>query len=171
MLQIGSKSCEKSCIFVFLGVFEEWETEQEICYMLSRLERSWKALWLFDAIVRPDQCLEEIKDFLRLKGVVGEQIQPSSTKKRKEDEERRGKEEEERQTHVAAGDAAVACVRESLGQGDIEGAREARAKAALEFEKAKENRNTELAVGIRDLLNTSARLLLSQCFSWCYDML
>ena len=65
----------------------------------------------------------------------------------------------------------MACVRERLGKGDIEGAREAREQAALEFEEAKENRDAELAVGIRDLLNTSARLLLSQCFSWCYDML
>ena len=56
MLQIGSKCCEKSCIFVFLGVFEEWEKEQEICYMLSRLGRTWKGFWIFDAIVRPDQC-------------------------------------------------------------------------------------------------------------------
>jgi len=171
MLQIGSKSCEKSCIFVFLGVFDDWEKEQEICYMLSRLGRSWKALWLFDAIVRPDRYLEEIKNFLRQNGVVGEQIPPSSSRQRKEDEERRRKEEEERQTHVAAGDTAVSCVRESLGKGDIEGAREARAQAALEYEEAKENRDAELAVGIKDLLNTSALLLLSQCFSWCCDIL
>ena len=144
MLQIGSKSCEKSCIFVFLGVFEEWETEQEICYMLNRLERSWKALWLFDAIVRPDQCLEEIKKFICQKGVVGEQIKPSSSRKRKEDEERRRK-EEERQTHVAAGDEAVACVGEGLGSGVIERAKpltvegsKALTRAALQFEKAKE---------------------------------
>jgi hypothetical protein len=149
MLQIGSKCCEKSCIFVFLGVFDDWEREQEICYMLSRLGRSWKALWLFDAIVRPDQCLEEIKNFLRPNGVVGEQIPPSSSRKRKEDEERRRK-EEERQTHVAAGDAAVTCVRKKLGKGDIEEAREARANAAFEYEEAKENRDAALAVGIRD---------------------
>ena len=65
----------------------------------------------------------------------------------------------------------MACVRERLGKGDIEGAREARAQAALEFEEAKENRDAELAVGIRDLFYISSRLLLSQCFSWCYDML
>jgi hypothetical protein len=65
----------------------------------------------------------------------------------------------------------VSCVRESLGKGDIEGAREARAQAALEYEEAKENRDAELAVGIKDLLNTSALLLLSQCFSWCCDIL
>ncbi len=175
MLQIGSKCCEKSCTFVFLGVFDDWEKEQEICYMLSRLGRTWKGFWIFDAIVRPDHCLKEIKNFLRQQGVVGDQIQPSSSKKRKEDEERRRK-EEERQTHVAAGDVAVTCVRERLGRGlgkgiIIEGAREARAQAALEYEEAKENRDAELAVGIRDLLNTSATLLLSQCFSWCYDIL
>ena len=72
---------------------------------------------------------------------------------------------------MAAGDAAVACVRESLGQGDIEGAREAREQAALEFEEAKENRDAELAVGIRDLLSTSATLFLPQCFRWCYHIL
>ena len=65
----------------------------------------------------------------------------------------------------------MACVRERLGKGAIEGASEAREQAALEFEKAKENRDAELAVGIRDLLNTSATLLLSQCFCWCYDIL
>ena len=42
----------------------------------------------------------------------------------------------------------MACVRERLGKGDIEGAKEARAKAALEYEEAKENRDAELAVGI-----------------------
>ncbi len=46
---------------------------------------------------------------------------------------------------------AVACVRERLGKGEIEGAREACAQAASEFEQAKENRADELAVGIRDL--------------------
>ena len=65
----------------------------------------------------------------------------------------------------------MSCVRESLGKGDIEGAREARAQAALDYEEAKENRDAELVVGIRDHLNTSARLLLSQCFRWCYDIL
>ena len=59
----------------------------------------------------------------------------------------------------------MACVRERLRKGDIEGARKARAQAALKFEEAKENRDAELAVGIRDLLNTSARLLLSSCLS------
>ncbi len=58
----------------------------------------------------------------------------------------------------------MACVRERLWNGDIEGASKAHAKAALEYEEAMENRNAELAVGIRDHLNTSARLLLSQCF-------
>ena len=53
--------------------------------------------------------------------------------------------------HVGAGDAALACVRERIGKGDIEGASKAHAKAALEFEEAKENRAAELAVGIRDL--------------------
>jgi hypothetical protein len=72
--------------------------------------------------------------------------------------------------HVAAGDAAVTCVRERLWKGDIEGAREAREQAALEFEKTKENRDAELAVGIRDLFYISASLLLSQCFSWCYAL-
>ena len=65
----------------------------------------------------------------------------------------------------------MACVRERLGNGDIEGASEARAQAALEFEEAKENRADELAVGIRDLLNTCATLLLSECFRWCCDIL
>ena len=65
----------------------------------------------------------------------------------------------------------MVCVRQRLEQGDIEGAREAREQAALEFEEAKQNRDAELAVGIRDLLNTSATLLLSQCFSWCYAIL
>ena len=64
----------------------------------------------------------------------------------------------------------MACVRERLRKGDIEGAREARAQAALEFEEAKENRDAELAVGIRDLLNTPP-VLLSRCFRWCYDIL
>ncbi len=40
----------------------------------------------------------------------------------------------------------MACVRERLGKGDIEGASKAHAKAALEFEEAKENRDAELAV-------------------------
>jgi hypothetical protein len=76
MLQIGSKCCEKSCTFVFLGVFEEWEKEQEICYMLSRLGRTWKGFWIFDAIVRPDHCVKEIKKFLKQENVFGEEIQP-----------------------------------------------------------------------------------------------
>jgi hypothetical protein len=50
--------------------------------------------------------------------------------------------------HVAAGVSAVARVRERLGKGDIEGAREARAQAAWEYEEAKENRDAALAVGI-----------------------
>ena len=45
----------------------------------------------------------------------------------------------------------MACVRERLGKGDIEGAREALEKAALEYEEAKENRDAELTVGIREL--------------------
>ena len=60
----------------------------------------------------------------------------------------------------------MACVRERLRKGDIEGASEARTQAALEFEEAKENRDTELSVGIRDFSYISARLLLSQCCSW-----
>ncbi len=65
----------------------------------------------------------------------------------------------------------MACVRERLGNGNVEGASKAHANAAFEFEEAKENRDAELVVGIRDHLNTSARLLLSQCFRWCYDIL
>ena len=42
----------------------------------------------------------------------------------------------------------MTCVWERLGKGAIEGAREARAQAALKFEEAKENRDAELAVGI-----------------------
>ena len=45
----------------------------------------------------------------------------------------------------------MACVRERLWIGDIEGASEARAQAALEYEEAMQNRDAELAVGIRDL--------------------
>jgi len=80
MIQVGSNCCEKSCVFVFLGAFPEWEKEQEICYMLSRLERSWKAVWLFDAIVRPKECLTEMKTFLMDKKVAAA-IFPSPAKR------------------------------------------------------------------------------------------
>jgi hypothetical protein len=93
MLQIGSRNCKTSCVFVFFGVVEDWEKEQEICYMLSRLDRNWKGFWLFDAIVRPYQCLAEIKTFLNKHGVVGEQIPPSSLRKQREDKESRRREE------------------------------------------------------------------------------
>jgi hypothetical protein len=110
MLQIGSKSCEKSCIFVFLGVFEEWEKEQETCYMLSRLGRSWKGLWLFDAIVRPDQCLEEIKKFLWQKGVVGEQERDT----RENMEERRIGEEQTKWAHLEFEDGQIVPLKNSV---------------------------------------------------------
>jgi hypothetical protein len=70
MIQVGSDGCETSCVFVFLGAVKKWEGEQEICYMLSRLNTKWKAVWLFDANVRPDQCLEEMKKFLKINDVT-----------------------------------------------------------------------------------------------------
>lgn len=81
MIELGSKSSDKSCIFVVLGQgdSDKWRQEQEICYMLSRLDpgqsqtasnRSWKAIWLFDAILRPDQCLQQMKRFLKDKNVT-----------------------------------------------------------------------------------------------------
>jgi len=70
MIQVGSVDCETSCVFVFLGAVKQgWTEEQEICYMFSRLGRKWKALWLFDAIVREDECLDTIKKFLKDKEV------------------------------------------------------------------------------------------------------
>jgi len=69
MIQVGSDDCETSCMFVLLGAVRTggrgWEGEQDICYMLSRLNNKWKALWLFDANLRPNVCLEEMKTFLK----------------------------------------------------------------------------------------------------------
>jgi len=69
MIQVGSDDCETSCMFVLLGAVRSggrgWEGEQDICYMLSRLNNKWKALWLFDTNLRPNVCLEEIKRFLK----------------------------------------------------------------------------------------------------------
>jgi hypothetical protein len=66
MLQVRSSACKKSCVFVFLGHGDhrKWKFEQEICYTLSRLGRTWKAVWLFHAIVNPRECLDEMKQFL-----------------------------------------------------------------------------------------------------------
>ncbi len=68
----------------------------------------------------------------------------------REEEERKKLEEEkkERETHIAAGEAAVAFARKRLGNGDIEEAKAARAKAALEYGQAKEDRTSEIAVRI-----------------------
>ena len=70
MIEVGSSCSKKSCVFVFLGALPDWEKEQEYCYLLSRVERSWKAFWFFDSILRQDQCCEEMKNFLQDKGVV-----------------------------------------------------------------------------------------------------
>ena len=72
MLQVRSSACKNCCVFVFLGNGDHktWESEAEICYMLSRLRRTWKAIWLFDAIARPDGCLAEMKTFLEEKKVT-----------------------------------------------------------------------------------------------------
>ena len=81
VIEVGSDDSQKICLFVVLGQegSKKWKHEQEICYMLSRLDpkrdkvaesnRSWKAIWLFDAIVRPDRCLKEMTDFLAKNGV------------------------------------------------------------------------------------------------------
>ncbi len=56
-------------------------------------------------------------------------------RKKREEQERKKREEEkrERETHIVAGEAAVAFARKRLGNGDIEEAKAARAKAALAF--------------------------------------
>jgi len=78
MIQVGSVDCETSCVFVFLGAVKQgWTEEQEICYMFSRLGRKWKALWLFDAIVREDECLDTIKKFLKDKEVKPAKMAPA----------------------------------------------------------------------------------------------
>ena len=78
MVQVGSNICETSCVFVFLGVNQKtWEEEQEICYMLSRLGRKWRAFWLFDANVRQDKCLEEMRIFLDEKDVTPTKMMPA----------------------------------------------------------------------------------------------
>ena len=81
VMEVGSDNSEKHCVFVVLGQddLKQWENEQEICYMLSRLDpnrihfgdsnRSWKSIWLFDAILRPDECLKEMKEFLKKNSV------------------------------------------------------------------------------------------------------
>ncbi len=68
----------------------------------------------------------------------------------REEEERKKLEEEkrERETHIVAGEAAVAFALKRLGDGDIEEAKAARAKAALEYGQAKEDRTSEIAVRI-----------------------
>ena len=40
--------------------------------MLSRLERTWRAVWLFYAIMHQDKCLQEMKEFLKEKRVMPE---------------------------------------------------------------------------------------------------
>ncbi len=52
------------------------------------------------------------------------------------------------QEHIVAGEAAVSSVRERLRAGDIEAAKAAREKAALEYAMAQEDRASELAVRI-----------------------
>jgi hypothetical protein len=71
-------------------------------------------------------------------------------RKKREEQERKNREEEkrERETHIAAGEAAVAFARKRLGNGDIEEAKAARAKAAFEYGQAKEDRTSEIAVRI-----------------------
>ena len=61
----GADGCDNSCMFVVLGASLKWERDQQLCYMLSRLGRSWQAFWLFDAMMRPDRCLRKIREFLR----------------------------------------------------------------------------------------------------------
>jgi len=72
MIQVGSDCSKATCVFVVLGAgtVDEWKAEQEICYMLSRLDRTWKALWLFNAILRPAECEEEMRKFLKEKDVL-----------------------------------------------------------------------------------------------------
>ena len=79
MIQVGSdrskasSDCNKAtCIFVVLGAgtVYEWMAEQEICYMLSRLNRTWKALWLLNAIMNPTECVNEMREFLKEKKVL-----------------------------------------------------------------------------------------------------
>ena len=69
-------------------------------------------------------------------------------RKKREEQERKKREEEksERETYIVAGEAAVAFARKRLGNCDIEEAKEARAKAALEYGQAKEDRTSEIAV-------------------------
>ncbi len=71
-------------------------------------------------------------------------------RKKREEQQRKKLEEEkrERETHIVAGEAAVAFARKRLGDGDIEEAKAARAKAALEYGQAKEDRTSEIAVRI-----------------------
>ncbi len=79
-----------------------------------------------------------------------EEERKEEQRKKREEQERKKREEEkrERETHIVAGEAAVAFARERLGNGDIEEAKEARAKAALEYGQAKEDRTSEIAVRI-----------------------
>jgi hypothetical protein len=85
MLQVRSSASKTSCVFVFLGHGDhgKWKFEQEICYTLSRLGRTWKAVWLFHAIVNPVECLAEMKKFLESK------VTPAEVTCRREGQEKR----------------------------------------------------------------------------------